>query len=1149
MSDFRRSQLIEIVEKEFIGPDPIDFEGYKQENGEEILFSDPPRTRYIAGILFPQEVSEDESSEINEGELEDLELMNPDNEGEELPQSSGDSAEYLENAEELINRSNAYRQSAISITVAIKAGDMINMKVSAGKYSTISSTDSRTGKRISRYFRSPVEWDNDGCALVLPKTGEGLSTFPVKGENLQVDITYRYKRDNYSIYTFTLENTNVNGGLFSDDQCYFQTKFTLFSQNGFQALPDSQKINAADEDYKSNQLLYRDVRNYAIGHGCATDWDDGDKVTWISTATFPSFEVKPIVPATIPGVALEMLNYGPEAEFSKSIKELKLMCDRYEEWINARKEEINTFTTKYPGKNYEDTALRHIANCMDCLTRMRNGILLLEGNTLVRTAFQYMNLAMLMQQLHYNLPLQKWTESNDGKDLQLENPLAILPDAYNDSTWYDKEHKVYGKWRPFQLAFILMNLQSMADRHNPEREIVDLIWFPTGGGKTEAYLGLSAYTIFIRRLMNKDDAGTAILMRYTLRLLTAQQYERASSMICACDLIRKEHEDLFGKTRISIGLWVGVATTPNKIKDAVAKYDALKQGKSDVNPFVILKCPWCGAQMGVVSRGKEVKEIPGYERISGPKRQKKIIFRCSNTKNGCDFSQKDYPLPLYVVDEDIYNKRPTLLLGTVDKFAMLPFRPEAQGLFGYSDGEKITAPDLIIQDELHLISGPLGSMVGHYETMINELCAIQTDGKIIYPKIIASTATISRAKEQCHALYGCSRDKVFQFPPSGLSAGDSFFACEDKSRNGRKYVGILATGSSSDATTAIRLYASLLYAAKELDVVDEKLRDPYWTNIGYYNSIRELGQARTWIRADIDQHLDVIYKRRFYDKAYSKEEYRLRRRYIWRDEELTSRISGDKVTASLSNLNIRYPALADENGRVKDYPIDICLATNMISVGLDVPRLGLMTVAGQPKTTSEYIQATSRVGRDAGTAPGIVFVLYRPGRARDKSHYEHFKEYHSRLYCNVEPTSVTPFSAPVRERALHAIMVGMMRLEGDKAYNESKPTIPDKRIVDHIKSIIENRVENIDPEELDDTMERWNYILDCWEAWNPKYWEPKKNRDYSYTNDVPLMYAAGTHKNEAWGDRGIETPTSMRSVDASCEAEVLARKYVEKGDD
>lgn len=670
----------------------------------------------------------------------------------------------------------------------------------------------------------------------------------------------------------------------------------------------------------------------------------------------------------------------------------------------------------------------------------------------------------------------------------------------------------------------------------------------------------------------------------------------------------------------------------------------------------MLKCPWCGAQMGPVQKGKNQWELPGYRKVPLGRRKFGIAFRCRNRQ--CDFSTED--LPLFVVDESIYEKAPTLLLGTVDKFAMLPFRPNAQKIFGYENGVKKTSPDLIIQDELHLISGPLGSMVvipplirvvqlqyigrcnaaprivcgqlavivvkytlqysqvrlifwaierfvahqpvfargwllkaclvkrvdpgeckrlcllrvrkfqlinaaaelltlciqklfqlriaaglqksviffvqqakvGHYETLIHELCTTRTASGDIHPKIIASTATISRAKEQCHALYGCDRDEVFQFPPSGLDAGNSFFAEEKRNQNGRRYVGILATGSSSDATTAIRLFASLLYGAKAMRVDSETDRDPYWTNMGYYNSIRELGQAATWIRADIDQHLDVMYKRRFEDKRYpTKEEYRKNRRYIWRDEELTSRISGSEVTASLANLGIRYPGEVDSEGKIKEHPIDICLATNMISVGLDVSRLGLMTVAGQPKTTSEYIQATSRVGRDAENAPGLVFVLYRPGRPRDKSHYEQFRSYHSRVYCNVEPTSVTPFSAPVRERALHAIMVGMMRLESDDKFNEDPPRFPDDGLIDKVRSIIENRVDDIDSEELDAALDRMEYILQCWEDWNPRKWEPAKNPDWSYADPVPLMYPAGSHPNEAWGSRGIETPTSMRSVE------------------
>lgn len=1136
MSDTRRDQLIDFVEKEFIGPDPIDWPGMTQADGEEILKTDPPRTRYIAGILYPR-ATKDEHVDVRDGESLPVEGSD-ENEQDTQPTQQGVQpleVEFLEDAEELINLSNAYRQSAVSITVAVKPEDTIHAEVSAGTYVTLNSIDPNTDKKVTTYPRTALSWDNEGLPVQLPDALTGLVKIPVRDTGLQFDVTYRYKVDGNTIYTFTLENTkHSNGTAVKDDDCFFQTKFIIRSEKGFSPLADGQRITK-DEDYLSNQLLYRNVHNYAIGHGTAADWDDGETVTWISTATFPKYDIKPIVPNTsIDGVTLNMLDMSPYGDFEKTIGELHQMCDKYREWINGLRVKKRSLDPKF-----DETAERHIKSCECCLERMEKGIDLLQQNDTVKIAFQYMNLAMLLQQLHYNLPPQRWVDDGNG-DIKLDSPVP-LPIVKDKETWYGNKER-YGKWRPFQLAFILMNLRSMYDRDCNERGIVDLIWFPTGGGKTEAYLGLSAYTIFIRRLLNKDDKGTAILMRYTLRLLTAQQYERASAMICACDLIRKEHEDLFGHNRITIGLWVGGTTTPNNVKEAVEAYDKLYRDGRD-NPFVMLKCPWCGAQMGPVLKSNNLWALPGYKKVPGPRRSFGFAFRCYNEE--CDFSHED--LPLYIIDEHIYDKTPTLLLGTVDKFAMLPFRPKAQSLFGYENGVKKNSPDLIIQDELHLISGPLGSMVGHYETLINELCTTRTPSNELHPKIIASTATISRAKEQCHALYGCAKENVFQFPPSGLDAGNSFFAMEDKNQNGRRYVGILATGSSSDATTAIRLFASLLYGAKAMKVDNESERDPYWTNMGYYNSIRELGQAATWIRADIDQHLDVMYKRRFDDKRYpTREEYRQSRRYIWRDEELTSRISGSEVTASLANLGITHPGAKDEEGKIKEYPIDICLATNMISVGLDVPRLGLMTVAGQPKTTSEYIQATSRVGRNAKDAPGVVFVLYRPGRPRDKSHYEHFRSYHSRVYCNVEPTSVTPFSAPVRERALHAIMIGMMRLESDEAFNADPPKMPDDELYDKIFSIIEQRVDDIDSDELEATLNAMQTIMENWEDWNPKCWEPKWNPDLSYANPLPLMFSAGSHPNEAWGEQGLETPTSMRSVDASCQAKIIESRYSKK---
>ena len=542
MKDDRRDQLIEYIEKEFIGPDPIDWPGMTQSNGEEILTTDPPRTRYIAGILYPREAI-DTDTDTQEGESEPMEESEDEDPGTVPAKKLGEFTEFLENAEELINRSNAYRQSAISITVAVKNDDRVRVEVSAGTYTTLTAIDPKTERKVTSYPRTALSWKNDEKPLVLPTSENALRKEPVRDTGLQFDITYRYSAGDSTIYTFTLENAKEKkGDSVRDEECFFQVRFRLFSEKGFSPLSEGQRITE-DEDYRSNQLLYRNVHNYAIGHGCAADWEESDTVGWISTAIFPKYDIKPIVPSTIEGVSLEMLKMSPYRSFSDTVRELRLMCDKYRQWIN----ELRTIR-KGLAAEYTVTADRHISNCETCLSRMEKGIDLLEQNEYVRTAFQYMNLAMLMQQLHYNLPLQRW-EDDGNNDIRLVNPIN-LPVATDPGTWYGDITR-YGKWRPFQLAFVLMNLRSMYDRNCNERGIVDLIWFPTGGGKTEAYLGLSAYTIFIRRLMNKDDKGTAILMRYTLRLLTAQQYERASAMICACDLIRNEHVDLFGKNRIT----------------------------------------------------------------------------------------------------------------------------------------------------------------------------------------------------------------------------------------------------------------------------------------------------------------------------------------------------------------------------------------------------------------------------------------------------------------------------------------------------------------------------------------------------------------------------------------------------------------------
>ncbi|MDE0553348.1 MAG: helicase-related protein, partial [Candidatus Poribacteria bacterium] len=422
-------------------------------------------------------------------------------------------------------------------------------------------------------------------------------------------------------------------------------------------------------------------------------------------------------------------------------------------------------------------------------------------------------------------------------------------------------------------------------------------------------------------------------------------------------------------------------------------------------------------------------------------------------------------------------------------------------------------------------SGPLGSMVGHYETVIDELCSQKKEDRKIRPKIIASTATISRAEEQVQSLYARN---VFLFPPQCLQAGNSFFAEEDNCSPGRLYAGVHASALPSHVTAQVRVIAALLQATLSAQVSSESERDPYWTLIDYFNSLRELGHAATLIRADIPGYLNAMWSRKKIEKKDTFDE----RRFINQVLELTSRVSSTDIPESLQKLDYHYPS--------HQRPVDICLATNMISVGIDVSRLGLMVVVGQPKTTSEYIQATSRVGREY---PGLVIPIYNTGKPRDRSHYEHFRSFHESIYHHVEPTSVTPFAAPVRERALHALLVTLVRYWGHPDNRDRPQPFPDAGLIENIRSVIEARVSDIDLDELNLTLDHFEELTNDWQRILP----PIYGGFGAYGSDIPLMYPAGSEPLEDWIGRSWATPSSMRNVDASCEAETI-RQYPEPGE-
>jgi len=1096
-----------------------------------------PMRLYASGIVFPRQLSasdEDDKEAAQRGadEAAQGEKAQPiikTKKGRESSTSIQDDFEA--------NRANDFKPSALGISCMIIPNPGIIIAVKGATYSRITPKPAE-GKGARQYVRKPFK-------LELTLTTDHISqltkarvlrwpeqTILIEGSRASASIhLYLRKPDpratggNSSVMLLTatlLNDTKHDDSADDNESCIYQAGISVESPQGLNCvLPYYEPEAQGDDETKSLSLLYRNQRSYAMGHGCAAEWDtpsaDGSCAkAW--SETMPRFELPPTVPSQLEGVPLLMAEMAKDVNVA--IASCNKLCDRYKSWIDG----ISKEAAKLP-EQYKETAERHIAACLEVLRRMKAGVMMLK-DTNCSEAFKWANQAMYDQQIHYKIS----TDSRRDWKGQTNGNLTLEPFVMPD---FAAQGVKIGEWRPFQLAFILMNIEGIVNDTSPDRDVVDLIWFPTGGGKTEAYLGLTAFGIFHRRLTKPESTGTYALMRYTLRLLTTQQFLRASSLICACELIRRtgDNSTRLGTSPISIGLWVGGSVTPNDFKGARATYNNLTRSSQTSESFVINSCPWCGAQMGKVTAPGLPTQIKGYESTT-----KKFSFFCPDAT--CSFKDK---LPLQVVDEGLYESPPTLLIGTVDKFAGLAWNQDALSIFGA--GKKQTdTPTLIIQDELHLISGPLGSMVGLFEASIDALC--QHSGK--KPKIVASTATISRAESQILGLYN---RQAAVFPPQGIDISDSFFAKEMKIAatddpktevRGRAYVGIFGSARSSQLMTQVMLTAGLLQAAKSCGA-SPKYVDPYFTIIQYYNSLRELGQAAATVDSELKEHSTDIRSRLGLGKV--EEGMPDQRRYVNKCIELASFIPSHEINDVLQQLfsrisddekflESRRAALPDEK-----LPADICFATNMIQVGLDVPRLGLMSVVGQPKGTAEYIQTTSRVGRSKD-APGLVFTTYNPSKPRDRSHYEHFKSYHQSLYRWVEPTCVTPFSLPTRERALHAIVVILVRLFLKNEITDIPPAqVPDE-IQLRISNWVLDRIETIDPSERKQAEAMLTEIFDKWARIGAHQWG-KMHMDEFKKDNIPLLAASGSNVDAEYEAMPFMTPTSMRNVDATCEAYVI----------
>lgn len=844
----------------------------------------------------------------------------------------------------------------------------------------------------------------------------------------------------------------------------FQTGLEIRPTAGTRLVPRPSRPSAHDEDEEIGRLLYRDVPDFAAGHQCSASWvaTKGEasviRSEWIPATTVVAFreDGHEIFEDLVRQGAFDaqQLSRLPDAEV---LQRLRALPQAYDKWIKYQRGRIEGLADDLKG-----VAQRNLKTCGEVADRMKSGVEAMHRDQRLLRAFKLANAAMALQ--------HSWKTAGKAA------PLC---------------------WRPFQLGFILLSAQSVCDPKATDREVLDLLWFPTGGGKTEAYLALVAMLAFYRRSMHRnpdDGAGNAALMRYTLRLLTAQQFERAASLILACDLIRRgrisgiDYAIEPGHAPFSIGLWVGGDATPNKFSEALNS-----RGRRDgTSAEQIHECPCCQGRVRW-----------NYDEVA-----KSVRPYCESLT--CMLGMAFGPWPVFTVDDDIYRERPTLVIGTIDKFAQITTNRKVADLFSFGTEQ---SPDLIIQDELHLISGPLGTIAGLYETAFDWLLRKGN----CRPKVIGSTATIRRAADQVRALF--DRHSC-QFPPPGLDHDDSGFAVRDPSKHPRMYLGVTTAGRSAKFTLQATA-GSLLQSAGDTVGLSHADRDGYSTLLAYFNSLRELGGAIVQMLDDVPDSMRLYADQRGESSRVNSP-----------PRELTSRVSQKEIIEILSEL--RTPA--GQQGA-----IDVVLATNMVSVGVDVSRLGLMVMNGQPKTRSEYIQATSRVGRSA--FPGLVVAVLNAAKPRDRSHFETFFGWHSTLYRDVEATSVTPFASRARDRALHAALVAMVRhLDPSMQEGPRLQDAPDSLLA-AVVGEIERRVLAIDPREKDACAVEIDELMGNWEARSPTYYVNPMNINRSLLVSADLnarRRATGRLPPDAW-----PTMNNMRSVEATTPfrmAEVLTAK-------
>lgn len=1043
---------------------------------EELVVDMSVRDRYLVGKLAPRRPGEPEAVVVEPAtaaaepqELEDLREAPLHEPGAEFNRVSG-RVEPEDDALDEIDTTNNQSLVPSSMGLTFCVGpDVEHLDVTAswGSYTRVPNDEHEYTKPRKNRQTGEVEEAKVRVWRRVPRGGRVTLKIvdgairPLVPDDDQPEVrvqgTIRTNTKGERLVTLFLVNGQLAPERNEDTAWLFQPEIVVRGRGDDDAAVFRRRPNidvvVEDEERDHLGLIYRRRVEFAVGHGVAVHAspanDEPTRAVEVRTEVVPRHEVpvtetpglddadRPAMRRMVERGWLDMLVLAEldEAELKEA---LDTLVEDYAAWIDEQQARIGVSVV-----GYDDTANQALGRCRTTLGRLRAGVNALLSDAKALDAFRFANRAMALQRVRGIYALKRRRK----EDVTLESV----------------DVRKNRSWRPFQLAFLLLSIPSLADprhvdRASPSDAFADLLWFPTGGGKTEAYLGVAAFAMGIRRLQGivgdlDGGRGLAVIMRYTLRLLTLQQFQRAATLLCAMESIRWADVGKWGSEPFTLGLWVGNKVTPGTTEDAHRAIEAIRdkdRNRSGIaSPALLTSCPWCGSE---IQAGRDVEVDKAVLRTA---------IYCGDKLARCEFGKarsngNAHPgIPVKLVDEEIYHRPPTMMIATVDKFAMMAWRTEARTLFGRVREEcdrhgllwpghdcggghrargshpaakvkpvrAVRPPDLIIQDEFHLISGPLGTMVGLYETAVDDLSSWEFGDVKVRPKIVASTATVRRAGDQVRNVF---MRRLAIFPPKALDVEDDFFSVQRslELEPGRRYIGICAPGSSRPAVL-IRTYTAFLTAAQGLFDTFGPVADPYMTLVGYFNSLRELGGMKRLAEDDVQT-------RAFRVNMSLVERPGLEQRRVENIAELTSRVSNADIPKYLDQLEVSFDGTFDpaagkfvaRRGPDDPRPIDVVLATNMLSVGVDVNRLGVMVVNGQPKGTAEYIQASSRVGR---AFPGLVAAVLTWARPRDLSHYETFEHYHATFYQHVEAQSVTPFSPRAMDRGLTGTMLSVMR--------------------------------------------------------------------------------------------------------------------------